>query len=79
MKPIMTAAKLAKNLTLYSLRHSFCTLAMAAGLDPKQVSIAMGHKSVAFTADKYQHILPAMKEATAARLEKLLFKKRSVG
>jgi integrase len=79
MKPVMTAAKLDKKLTLYSLRHSFCTLAMAAGLDPKQVSVAMGHKSVAFTMDKYQHVLPATKEATADRLEKLLFKNRSVG
>jgi integrase len=79
MQPVMTAAKLDKKLTLYSLRHSFCTLTLGAGLDPKQVSMMMGHKSVAFTMDKYQHVLPAMREATADQLEKLLFKKRRVG
>ena len=38
----------------------------------------MGHSSVAFT-DKYQHVLPSMKEATARSLEKLLFKNRIAG
>ena len=79
MRPVLTAAELTKPLTLYSLRHSFCTLALAEGLDAKEVSMMMGHSSVAFTQDRYQHVLPAMREATSRRLEKLLFKKRSVG
>jgi hypothetical protein len=39
----------------------------------------MGHSSVAFTQDKYQHVLPSMREATSKRLEKLLFKKQIAG
>ena len=50
----------------------------APGLDPKEVSMMMGHSSVAFTQDRYQHVLPSMREATSQRLEKLLFKNRIV-
>ncbi|MDQ1591721.1 MAG: integrase [Pyrinomonadaceae bacterium] len=79
MLPILTAAKLDNSLYLYCLRHTFATLALADGLDPKEVSMMMGHSSVAFTQDKYQHVLPSMREATSKRLEKLLFKNRIAG
>jgi integrase len=57
----------------------FATLALAGGLDPQEVSMLMGHSSVAFTQDNYQHVLPSMREATSKRLEKLLFKNRIAG
>jgi integrase len=79
MVPVLGAAELDKTLYLYCLRHTFCTLALAGGLNPKEVSMMMGHSSVAFTQDKYQHVLPSMREATSQRLEKLLFKNRIVG
>lgn len=79
MVPVLEAAGLDKTLFLYCLRHTFATLALANGLDPKEVSMMMGHSSVAFTQDKYQHVLPSMREATSQRLEKLLFKNRVVG
>lgn len=78
MVPVLEAAKLDKTLSLYALRHTFATLALAANLDPKEVSMMMGHSSVAFTQDKYQHVLPGMREATSQKLEKLLFKNRIV-
>lgn len=79
MVPVLEVAGLDKTLFLYCLRHTFATLALANGLDPKEVSMMMGHSSVAFTQDKYQHVLPSMREATSQRLEKLLFKNRVVG
>ena len=79
MVPVLEAAELDKTLYLYCLRHTFATLALAGGLDPKEVSMMMGHSSVAFTQDRYQHVLPSMREATSHRLEKLLFKNRIVG
>jgi integrase len=78
MVPVLEAAQLDKTLNLYALRHTFCTLALAGGLDLKEVSMMMGHSSVAFTQDKYQHVLPSMREATSQKLEKLLFKNRVV-
>lgn len=76
MVPVLEAAGLDKTLYLYCLRHTFATLALAGGLDPKEVSMMMGHSSVAFTQDRYQHVLPSMREATSTRLEKLLFNNR---
>jgi integrase len=79
MVPVLEAAELDKTLYLYCLRHTFATLALGGGLDPKEVSMMMGHSSVAFTQDRYQHVLPSMREATSHKLEKLLFKNRIVG
>jgi integrase len=79
MVPVLKAAELDASLFLYVLRHTFCTLALVGGVDPKEVSMMMGHSSVAFTQDKYQHVLPSMREATSQKLEKLLFKNRVVG
>ena len=78
MVPVLEAAGLDKTLFLYCQRHAFATLALANGLDPKEVSMIMGHSSVAFTQDKYQYVLPSMREATSHKLEKLLFKTRVV-
>ncbi|MET0649197.1 MAG: site-specific integrase [Pyrinomonadaceae bacterium] len=79
MVPVLEAAGLDKTLYLYCLRHTFATLALAGGLDPKEVSMMMGHSSVAFTQDRYQHVLPSMREATSHKLEKLLFNNRIGG
>lgn len=42
-------------LTFHELRHSFTSLARAANVDLKVISEVLGHASVAFTADFYQH------------------------
>lgn len=78
MVPVLEAAGLDRTLYLYCLRHTFATLALAGDLDPKEVSMMMGHSSVAFTQDRYQHVLPSMREATSTKLEELLFKNRIV-
>jgi integrase len=65
--------------TLYSLRHSFATLSLAAGADAKHISAVLGHKSVAFTLDTYTHLVPSLRKDAAKKLEKLLFKKRIAG
>jgi integrase len=58
MVPILERAGLPRRHTLYSLRHSFATLSLAAGADVKHISAALGHKSVAFTLDTYTSALP---------------------
>jgi site-specific recombinase XerD len=45
----LVTAELDKRLYLDCLRHTFATLALAGGLDPKEVSMMTGHSSVAFT------------------------------
>lgn len=79
MASILERAELPKSHTLYSLRHSFATLSLAAGADPKHISAALGHTSVAFTLDTYTHLVPALRKEAAAKLEKLLFKQQAAG
>jgi integrase len=71
-KAIIKRAELAEKFTLYSLRHSFITLSLLAGVDPKTVSEEAGHASVSFTLDVYAHVLPSMKQSAAEKFEKLL-------
>ena len=56
---------------LHDLPHGHATLALAAGVHPRVVQERLGHTSVAFTLDRYSHVVPAMQEdatATVARL-----------
>jgi len=56
----------------HDLRHTFATLALEAGEDLAMVSRALGHASVAITADTYMHVTPAMRDRLAARMEAVL-------
>jgi integrase len=57
---------------LHDLRHAFATTLLSAGIHPKVVSEALGHSSVAFTMDTYQHVLPTMGEQVASAIETAL-------
>lgn len=56
----------------HDLRHTFATLAIEAGEDIATVSRALGHSSVAITADTYMHVTPAMRDRLAQRMEAVL-------
>lgn len=58
---------------LHDLRHTFATLALQAGVQPKVVSEILGHSSVAFTMDRYAHVIPAMQESAVALVADLIF------
>jgi integrase len=59
-------------LRLHDLRHAYATTLLRAGIHPKIASEALGHSSVAFTMDAYQHLMPGMQEAAALAVEKAL-------
>ena len=40
----------------HQLRHTFVALWVAAGANPREISIRAGHSSVAFTLDRYGHL-----------------------
>ena len=61
-----TDAKLSR-ITLHECRHSYASLMIAAGVNAKALSTYMGHHSVAFTYDRYGHLMPG-NEAEAAGL-----------
>ncbi|MEJ7891398.1 MAG: site-specific integrase [Solirubrobacteraceae bacterium] len=61
-----TAAGLTR-LTLHDCRHTFASLAIAAGVNAKALSTYLGHSTVAITLDRYGHLMPG-NEAEAAGL-----------
>jgi hypothetical protein len=49
-------------------------LLVAAGANPKEVSIRAGHSSVAFTLDRYGHLYEDAEDEIPDRLDALLFR-----
>lgn len=45
-------------LTPHHLRHSFASLAIRAGANPKALQQALGHASITTTMDRYAHLYP---------------------
>ena len=44
-------------IVLHELRHTFCTMLIARGVDPKTVQAIMGHEDSRMTIDLYSHIV----------------------
>lgn len=51
-------------ITPHTLRHTFCTNMISAGLHPKHVQYLMGHNNISITLNRYTHIdsTPVMHE-----------------
>lgn len=56
-------------LRMHDLRHTYATSSLQAGNNMKEVSEALGHHSMAFTADTYLHPTERMRKESAARIE----------
>ena len=57
---------------LHSLRHSYATLALSSGVNPRIVSGRLGHSTVALTLDVYSHVLPQQDRDAAEAIADLL-------
>ena len=57
---------------LHGLRHSYATLALSSGVNPRIVSARLGHATVALTLDVYSHVLPQADREAADRIAALL-------
>ncbi len=55
--------------TFHSLRHSFASISLRAGIPLKVVSETLGHTTIAITGDIYQHVLGDLKAEAADRLD----------
>ncbi|MBW2230974.1 MAG: site-specific integrase, partial [Deltaproteobacteria bacterium] len=73
LKPALKAAGLPKEFRWYDCRHTCATLLLAAGENAKVVSERLGHATVAFTLDRYAHVMPGMQEQASEKLEAMLF------
>lgn len=65
--------------TFHALRHTFATRAMEQGMDPKTLSILLGHYSVAFTLDTYAHVLDSQKWEAMKTMEALYMGAGQIG
>jgi len=61
-----------EHVRFHDLRHTFASLALLRGAKPKVISEALGHSSVAFTMDVYNHIIEGMQEDAMALLDEVL-------
>jgi integrase len=57
---------------LHDLRHTYATLALATGINPRIISGRLGHASVALTLDIYSHVLPQQDREAAEVIAGLL-------
>ena len=61
-------------LTPHAARHSWASIALAAGTHPKVVQERLGHSSIAITLDRYSHLTDGM-DRDAAELVAALIRK----
>ena len=57
------------HLNLHSYRHTFATMLVEAGMNPKVVQSQLGHTSVNTTLGVSTHITPALSESVSVALE----------
>lgn len=57
---------------LHDARHTFASLLIAAGEDPKRIQSYLGHSSITVTFDVYGHLLPGSEQESAERIDAYL-------
>jgi integrase len=74
LRPVQTAAGIAKPYGLHALRHSAASLFIQEGWSPKRVQVVMGHSSIQVTFDTYGHLFktPDEKEELARLQARLI-------
>ncbi|GAA4546997.1 tyrosine-type recombinase/integrase [Pseudonocardia xishanensis] len=56
---------------LHDVRHTYATMALRAGVNPKIVSTRLGHATVAFTLETYTADIPELDQAAAITISNL--------
>ena len=57
---------------MHDLRHTWATLALRAGVNPKVVQERLGHANISITMDTYSHVLPDLQESAAELVASLV-------
>jgi integrase len=61
-----------KPIGLHECRHTFASLLIAGGVNPKALSTYLGHASVTITFDRYGHLMPGNETEAARALDTYL-------
>ena len=70
-KKAWEAAKL-EPITLHECRHTFASLLIDSGANPKAVQEFMGHSKIQTTFDVYGHLFPGSHDEVRARMDAYL-------
>ena len=71
LKPLLKRAGL-KEIRFHDLRHTFATLMLEQGENPKVVQEILGHSQISLTLDTYSHVLLDIQKEAIGRLGRLL-------
>ena len=66
------AAALLNPITLHECRHTFASLLIDAGANPKAIQEFMGHSKIQTTFDVYGHLLPGSRDEVRRRMDAYL-------
>ena len=61
-----------RGITLHQCRHTFASLLIAAGENPKAVQEFMGHATITMTFDLYGHLFPGSRDEARMRMDAFL-------
>ena len=67
-KKLLEKAGIEEHVRFHDLRHTFSTLAIQSGIDPKTVAEILGHASAEFSLDVYTHVTAGMKKEAAQKI-----------
>src|SRR5262249_43866993 len=59
-------------LRFHDLRHSAASLLLAQGVPPRVVMEVLGHSQIGVTMNTYSHVVPALVDAAAAAVDRVL-------
>lgn len=68
---ILAAAGLPR-IRFHDLRHSAATLMLAQGVSPRVVMETLGHSTIGMTMNVYAHVIPALQQDAADRMDAIL-------
>ena len=60
------------SIRFHDLRHTAATLLLAQGVSPRVIMETLGHSQISLTLDTYSHILPALQQDAADRMDAAL-------
>ena len=61
-----------KPLGFHEGRHTYASIGIAAGLNPKTLSTYLGHATITITLDRYGHLMPGSEIEARAMLDAYL-------
>lgn len=59
-------------ITLHQVRHTYASIALAVGVNPRVVADRLGHSDVKVTLGVYSHVLPGVHEEAAEKVSALI-------